>query len=88
MVAQRRTCRCADKPWTVADCDDDRAGAISICRQVAFFIGFVAVIKIRPIAEDSDPQPRNVIKRAVQGLPGQNLDAQAHDTWRTQSAKL
>lgn len=68
---------------------DAGAGAGDIGLQVPLLVGEIAVVEIRPVAEDGDPEPGDVRQGRGERLPFESSDLEAHaETCLIQSARL
>jgi hypothetical protein len=68
--------------------DHDGLVACRIGAQIDFFIGRVAVVEIRPIAEDRGPQARHVRQRVFQRASRERAQLHQPPTCFIQSARL
>ena len=68
----------ADKAVAIEGADDDGRGAVPVGRKVAPFIVEVAVIEIRPVTKDRDPEARHIIQDGFDLRPGEAADVDGH----------
>ncbi len=89
MILHRGSGRGADKACAIEGADDDRLRAVAVGGDVAALVLGVAVIEIGPVAEDLDPEARDIVEHRIERRAGQAADIDRHlDTCRIQSLRL